>query len=116
MNGHSQEAIDFYAGGDTDEADRARCEWDEDEYSYLLIDAVDKGELPDAMRDEAIAALLATDWYEGDNGNRGRLLAHPDCHKCAGEGYYQDFDLVPYGSTEVQMPFSEICDCTERER
>ena len=116
MNGHSQEAIDFYFGDVTDEAERVENGWDEQEYNQYLIAAVDNGELPDGLRDEAIAALLETEWYNGDNGNRGRLLAHPDCRKCDGTGYFEDFDWVPYGDTEVQMPYSDMCGCTERER
>lgn len=81
-----------------------------------LVGMVDDGDLPGDLNDEAIAALLDMDWYESDNGNRGALLAHPDCPRCSGTGYREDFDWVPYRGGLAQNWYTEACSCTERAR
>ena len=36
------------------------------------------------------------------------------CDKCNGTGWIKVYDWVPYGSTDVRMESSEMCDCLER--
>jgi len=35
------------------------------------------------------------------------------CEKCEGTGIVTVYDRVPYGSTTVDMPSSDVCDCCE---
>lgn len=37
------------------------------------------------------------------------------CEKCGGTGWIWVYDSVPYGSTNVSMPSSEMCDCLDRD-
>lgn len=34
-----------------------------------------------------------------------------ECEICRGEGVLVDWDWVPYGSTNVRMETSEVCEC-----
>lgn len=36
------------------------------------------------------------------------------CDKCNSTGWIKVYDSVPYGSTNVQMESSEMCDCLEK--
>lgn len=38
-------------------------------------------------------------------------LAQENCRACQGQGFIEDVDYVPYGSTSVPMESTEICDC-----
>lgn len=111
MNGHDHPELFEPTAEEVEqmETEDARADW--------LIGMVDDGTLPDDLRAEAIAVLLETDWEDSDaGGQRGELLAHPDCRKCHGTGYYTSCDWHPYGDTYVPEYMSETCSCVWRER